>query len=93
MNHWELSFLELSVLQSGILKCHGVVAHAAIEISHVSDFLLTYIYIYMGIHVDTFVFPLGAPYNERRSMRQGDRPDQKFTPWIASLASPDLMES
>eukprot|EP00434_Breviolum_minutum_P007024 symbB.v1.2.006197.t1/scaffold355.1/size243294/7 len=23
---------------------------------------------------------------------QGDRPDQKFTPWIASLASPDLMQ-
>ena len=47
VNHWELSFLELSVLQSGILKCHGVVAHAAIEISHVSDFLLTYIYIWV----------------------------------------------
>ena len=25
-------------------------------------------------------------------LRQGDRPDQKFTPWIASLASPDLMQ-
>eukprot|EP00435_Cladocopium_sp_Y103_P057923 s786_g20.t1 len=24
---------------------------------------------------------------------QGDRPDQKFTPWIASLASPDLMQA